>query len=399
MMFAAAMTGNPFRDDTARKNYVLVCVAVFFLFTTTSTLTVLSVVLSNLRYAPADIGYILASPIVPVLVSLLVAGRVVQGIGVLLTMLLGAGLTVAGFVAFEVGISSLAGAVVCRSVIGLGFGLLFSSSTVCVRDLLTGPSTTYFFGIFSALVPLPNAFAPSLGEWYLQHFGIDNFFLWLALPAIIGSLVLMYLFIQQSSAQSTTIGPLYTSYGRTLKRREFLLPALGILAVGLIWGFAVAYAALYLVGRNIPVGSFFLPLSLALFGSRFSLLAYLQCLDRSRLVTLAFTGMSLAYGLLLMGKNVAVCALAGLVFGLGYSLAFPTLSVWASDEFGVAERPIVMSLFNAFFHAGIFALPLVLGLFSGISLSLLLVSLTVLGGGLALGFYIVGKRFSTGRTR
>jgi len=187
------MTPPPFIDAAARRHYILVCAAIFLLFTTTSTLTLLSVVLSNLRYGQADIGQILAAPIAPVLVSLLLAGRVVERIGALPTMLVGAGLTVAGFVAFEVGISSLAGAIVCRSVIGLGFGLLFSASTIFVRNLLTGPSTTYFFGIFSALVPLPNAFAPSLGEWYLRRFGSDHFFLWLSIPAIIGACVLMVL--------------------------------------------------------------------------------------------------------------------------------------------------------------------------------------------------------------
>jgi len=386
------MTSHPFTNDAARRHYILACAAVFLLFTTTSTLTLLSVVLSNLRYGQADIGQILASPIGPVLVSLLVAGRVVQRIGAPSTMLLGAGLTVAGFVAFEVGIASLTGSIICRSIIGLGFGLLFSASTIFVRNLLTGPSTTYFFGIFSALVPLPNAFAPSLGEWYLRHFGTDHFFLWLAIPAIIGAFVLIYLLGQQRRVRTATTAPTCISYGQALKSREFLLPALGILAVGLIWGFAIAYAALYLVERNIPVGAFFLPLSLALFGSRFGLLAWLQRLERSRLVALAFAGMSLAYGLLLVGEDTTVCTLAGLVFGLGYSLAFPTLSVWASDTFAIEARPIVMSLFNAFFHAGMFALPLVFVLFSGISPFSLLIGLTALGGGLAIVFYCVGKR-------
>jgi len=75
---------------------------------------------------------------------------------------------------------------------------------------------------------------------------------------------------QQHRVQPATTGP---SYRQTLKSQRLLLPALGILAVGLIWGFAVAYVALYLVDRNIPVGAFFLPLSFALFGSRFDLLA------------------------------------------------------------------------------------------------------------------------------
>jgi len=390
------MTNSPFRDDAARRNYILVCTAVFLLFTTTSTLTLLSVILSNLQYGQAGIGQILASPIVPVLVSLLMAGHVVQRIGALPTMLLGAGLTVVGFVAFEVGISSFEGAIVCRGVVGLGFGFLFSSSSVFVRNLLTGTSTTYFFGIFSALVPLPNALAPSMGEWYLQHFGTDHFFLWLAIPSVVGLIVLMYLIGQERGTQPAAVTLSRTSYTQTLKNRKFLMPALGILAVGLIWGFALSYGALYLVDRNIPVGAFFLPLSLTLFGSRFGLLAYLQRLDRSRLIALAFAGMGLAYGFLLVGMNATICVLAGLVFGLGYSLAFPTLSVWASDEFAITERPIVLSLFNAIFHVGIFAVPLVLGLFSGINLFSLLAGLTALGCGFALVFYAVGKRPSGG---
>jgi len=181
----------------------------------------------------------------------------------------------------------------------------------------------------------------------------------------------------------------HVSYGEILRNRKFLPPALSILAVGLIWGFSVSYVAHYLMDRNIPVGLFFMPLSLILFVSRFSFLAWLQHLYRSFLVALAFSGMSLSYGILFFSGNAAACVLAGLIFGFGYSLAFPTLSVWVSNEFSMNERPIVMSLFNAFFHAGMFVMPLLSGIFSGARLSYMALILAALGGIIALIFFCI----------
>jgi len=167
---------DSFANAVARRNYILACTAVFFLFTTTSTLTLLSAILSIHQYNQAETSHILSSPIFPVIASLLVAGRAIQKVGPLSIMLFGAVLTVTGFIAFDCGIFSFFGSIACRSIIGFGFGFVFSASMVFVRNLLTGPSITYYFGIFSALIPLPNAFAPSLGEWYLRHFGSDSFF-------------------------------------------------------------------------------------------------------------------------------------------------------------------------------------------------------------------------------
>ena len=119
--------------------------------------------------------------------------------------------------------------------------------------------------------------------------------------------------------------------------------------------------ALYLSQDNFSVGLFFLPMSLALFGSRFGLLGILRGFSRPILVACSFGLMACAFALVLSLHSPIPIILAGTCFGVGYSLGFPILSVWVSDSFDIDERPIALSAFNASFYCGIFGIPSLIG--------------------------------------
>ena len=46
-------------------------------------------------------------------------------------------------------------------------------------------------------------------------------------------------------------------------------------------------------------------------------------------------------------------AAAGVLFGLGYSVAYPVLSVWVAEQFEPRQRTTPIALFNTMFSAGI----------------------------------------------
>jgi MFS family permease len=136
---------------------------------------------------------------------------------------------------------------------------------------------------------------------------------------------------------------------------------LGIFSIGVLWGFVTGYMALYLSQHNFSVGLFFLPMSLALFGSRFGLLGILSGFSRPVLVACSFVLMACAFALVLNLHSPIPIILAGICFGFGYSLGFPILSVWVSDSFDIDQRPIALSAFNASFYCGIFGVPSLVG--------------------------------------
>ena len=105
---------------------------------------------------------------------------------------------------------------------------------------------------------------------------------------------------------------------------------------------------------------------------------------------MAFSLIALAFALMLFVPTPLVSAVAGFIFGFGYSLGFPVLSVWLSDVFDIESRPIAMSLFNAYFHCGIFGIPLIVGMFESqllLKYSLTLLIAVAMGVGCNLYFY------------
>jgi MFS family permease len=155
----------------------------------------------------------------------------------------------------------------------------------------------------------------------------------MALPGLLALLTLIALSIifKELDCPSKTVATRLHSYYQILCAKKFHALGLGIFSIGVLWGFVTGYMALYLSQHNFSVGLFFLPMSLSLFALVLSL-----------------------HGPLLI-------ILAGICFGVGYSLGFPILSVWVSDSFDIDQRPIALSAFNASFYCGIFGVPSLIG--------------------------------------
>lgn len=350
---------SAFESAQARRTFIGLCVSTFLLFTTGSTLAILSLVMQAAGHGTREISLVLSSPIVPVVVSILAAGKLLRHFDPLRVALAGQLLMLTSFAAFEWTIASTAGAALCRAVFGLGFGIFFASSTFVARDLLSGPRTIYLFGIFGGMVTLPNVVAPGLAEYYLRHFGLNDFFLVLSIPAVCASLVLAAMCrTWRSRPMATTAGD--ATYREIYRHRDFRSTAFANLFIGVNWGMAFGYCALHLKSHGIPVAAFFSSMTTAFFATRFILMRLLHGRSRLGIVALAFATMGIAYLLLSGAQSFIVAALAGALFGAGYSSVLPILSVQASDLFPAADRPMAMALFNVHFHVGFFAFPMVI---------------------------------------
>ena len=373
-----------FLNNLDRRMFSFLCFVTFLGSLTTSTLTFLSTILADAGYSQRETGAILAAPLVPVLLALLSAGAVLRKISCIELMIVGQGFVVAGFIGLEYGFRSFFIAAIFRGLIGLGVGFYFSASMIYVRSLLVGPKTIYLFGIFASMMPLPNAIGPSIAEWYFRHNGIEHFFLCMAIPASLAfSCLVLALKKESIGIRPAFVAPL--SYLKILRTREFCILGLGIFSIGLMWGFVIAYMSLYLSQSHVSVGLFFVPMSLILFGSRFGFLSRISHLPKNLLTSISFSLMALAFALILALQTSTSSVIAGFFFGLGYSLGFPVLGVWVSDAFDVENRPIAMSLFNVFFHGGIFMVPLMVGLLEnhfGLNYSLVLLIAIAMGMGL-----------------
>jgi predicted MFS family arabinose efflux permease len=352
------LTTSSFIDVRARSDFWLFAAATFSLFTTNSMLALLSVVLKSKGLPAEDIGIVLSAPALPILVTMLLAGPVISRFGTLQVARAGTAIILAAYLSFTFTIDSFAGAIASRVAHGVGYALFMPAAMIYTDGRLALHRKIYYFGIYSSMFPLPNVIGPPLAEAYLRLFGTDRFFWYTALPALLGT-VLVYA-LKPAARTSVRQASLF-EYVHLLRHRGLWVPYGGVFFVGMFFGFVVSFMALLLQSRHTPVSYFFVSFTVCLFASRFLLLRYVQQLSRAALFTGGLALLSLSYLLLGLIVRPPAAILAGVLFGLGYSVAYPTLSVWVAQQFPADKQGMPLTLYNALFTLGIFLLPLLGG--------------------------------------
>jgi MFS family permease len=142
--------------------------------------------------------------------------------------------------------------------------------------------------------------------------------------------------------------------------------------------------ALALDRSGIQPGYFFFSCLTVLITSRIFLVGYLARFAREAIVTIGILTMVGAYACFAELALTAVrTAILGGLLGLGYSMTFPLLSVWISDQFAPDERGRPVALFGAAFHVGIYTVPFAMGVM-GTYISVYLALLWIAGFSAAL---------------
>jgi predicted MFS family arabinose efflux permease len=238
-----------------------------------------------------------------------------------------------------------------RLVWGMGIGLFLPCSMVYLQSRLNQVRFVYLVTLFSAMVPLAQAIAPTIGEFTLDHFGPQVMFVEGAIPAL---LALVLTFKMRPLERPTLSGRL--DFRSSLHTR-YALPVLGLLAGGTIFGYAIAYIGPALGERNISLSWFFVASTVAMIGGRVGASRRLTMLPPPLIagVGLLFSCASLVLAAFAGDRFVA--ALAGAALGMGNSVMFPVLSSWMSHGLAPTQRAGVQSIAATAFYFGVYATP------------------------------------------
>lgn len=344
-----------FENPRARFDFWLFAAATFAIFTTNSMLALLSVVLKK-QGLPADlIGVVLAAPAPTILITMLLAGPIITRFGALQIARAGALIMLMSYLTFELTVDGFYGAIGSRVCHGIGYALFMPAAMIYADSNLSGEHKVYYFGIYASMFPLPNVIGPPLAETYLRYVGVERLFLFTAIPCLLGAVLVFSLTPTNKTAVARTA---LVDYLQLLRQRSLWMPYAGIFTVGAFYGFAVSFMALLLDARHIPVSYFFVTFTVCLFSSRFLLLRYVQRLSKTLVLATGLAFLSCAYLVLALASAPAATIVAGVLFGFGYSVAYPTLSVWVTQQFSPDKQGMPLTLYNAIFTLGIFMLPL-----------------------------------------
>ncbi len=346
-----------FNEPGDARDYLLMASATFLVFLSHSTVTFLAVILRDLGAGEADIGVVLSAPLLPILAGMFLSGHLMERFGPLRVVRAGFLMILAAHASLQFTVTGFAGVFLSRAFHGLGYGIFMPASMTYVKEKLRPERMVHPFGIYASMILMPNIVGPWLMENLYGWMGLRGLFLVTAVPSVLGNLLAR---VPRGGHRPRT-GEEHLGYGDLL-RMGSIRPLMAIIfTVGMVYGIVPTMMALYLKAGGIAMVYYFTPFTAALFTGRFVVLRLLDRLSHRTLVTGGFLLMGASHLALVSFRTPGAAVLAGIVLGLGYSLEYPTLSVWISSRFRAGERGKPVALLNMSFHAGIFITPLVAG--------------------------------------
>ncbi|WP_374307467.1 MFS transporter [Methylocella sp.] len=348
-----------FVDARGRREYLQFAASAFLISFMYSHAALLAVVFEREGFDLHDTGLLLSLYAGPVVLFTFLSGAVSARIGVLNSCRLAVALMAMGFFSLRYTAGSFWPALASRLAQGTGQGLLLASFVTYGQSRLNANRFVYLIGLFSSMFALAQAFAPPLGAAVLNAFGAPAMFLEGSIPAL--------------AAFALTFGvrpiPLPKA-GRGLDLKAALArsrPAslAAIFVNGTMFGFTASFLAALLEARAVPIGAFFLASTTTLFASRFLAMGVFETLDRRLLVACGFLCQAASLALLGAAGVSWLVAVAGILFGAGYSVIYPVLSAAVSAGLEPSERAGPQALFNTAFNVGIFLMPYPVALLIG----------------------------------
>ena len=339
------------------RDYFLMASATFLVFLSHATISFLAVILRDLGVGEAGIGIILSAPLVPMLAGMFLSGYLMERFGPLRVVRAGFFMILLAHLSLQFTVNDFTSVYLSRAFHGFGYGIFQPAGMTYVMGKLRSERMVHPFGIYASMVLLPHIVGPWLMENLYASIGLRGLFLVTAVPSFLGNLIVRL----PRTGVVPEAGQDDVGYGRALRMAGLRPLFLAILIVGLVYGIVPTMMSLYLKLQNIPMVYYFTPFTMALFTGRFVVIRLLEQVPRRTLVTVGFLLMGTSHLWLISFRTPSAAVLAGIVLGIGYSLEYPSLSVWISGRFAPDERGKPVALLNMVFHAGIFITPLIGG--------------------------------------
>ncbi len=340
-----------FVDRGARREFIQLGFAGFLVSFMYSHNALFAVVFAREGFDLHQIGLLLSLYAIPVVAVSFFSGAIAARIGVLACCRLSVVLLIVGFFSLRFTAGAFWPALASRFVQGAGQGLFVVSFVTYAQSRLSPTRFVYLLGLFASMMPLAQAFAPPFGAFILNSFGAQTLFLEGTIPACLG--LLMTIGLRSLPNPGGERGLDFSAAWR----RNRIIPLAAVFVSGTLVGFTGAYLAAALEARALPIGAFFFSSTTAMFAIRFLAMRRFGAADKRLLVGTGFVLEALSFFLVTFAGQSWLIVVAGLLFGMGYSVVYPVLSAWMSEGIAPDRRAGPQALLNTLFNLGSFAMP------------------------------------------
>jgi MFS family permease len=238
-----------------------------------------------------------------------------------------------------------------RGLHGLFYGLAGTTMAAIVADSLPVARMAEGLGYYGLMSTLSMGLAPMIGIWLVNGFGYSTLF---DLVTILAAITLVTAIPVRSSGIRNPVQE--TSHGFTLSNlleKSALLPSAVMFLLSLINGSMVYYIALYAADLHVGnVGLFFAMDSLFMVVSRPISGRWADRGGSAYVILIGF--LSLIAGMVAVGLShtLAGFILAGVLVGVGYGFAMPTLQAFAVRNAPAGRRGAATGTYYVSFDLG-----------------------------------------------
>ena len=339
------------------RNFMLGFLANFLFFGTNFYLIpVLPLYLHGLGSTSAEIGLVIGSFSLTAIFLRPLVGRISDTVRKKWLMALGAVIFIAAPPLYAT-TTSLFMLALIRIFHGVGVAAFAASSAAFVPEIVPREKLSQATGLYVTSVSIATGLAPLLGSHMSSS---TDFLVQMLVPSIASVLaLLLVLLIKEDAPRAKAIR---APFGKVIKSPHVLVPTLIFTACSFTLGTITAFLPLYIIswGYHNP-GLFFAVFSLTLITGRFFAGSLPDRYGRARVIMPSLLLLCLALCILSASRSPALLALTAVVYGTGYSLAYPSLNAWVVEHSPPAGRGSAMGIFSASVDAGAFLGPLFMG--------------------------------------
>ena len=337
-------------DKKGFINFTLIIVANFFFFSNFSSFFLLPLYIKQLGGTEADIGFIMGSFGITSLGAIPFVTYLIDRYGRKPFMLFGALLMLVSSLLF-LALSDLSKLIyLFRMLQGIGFAFFFTSAATSAADIVPISRRAQGLGIFGAFTILSYAIGPTLGEFILNRFGFEHFFIIASSFSIIAVILILFSSITQFEKSVERFG---LGFFRLVvsKRYSLILLTNLLLAGGL--GSVLNFISAFLKEKDIGVYNFFVVYALTVtfvrvFGGRAS-----DVFGRKKVAAPSLIIFSISIAAIVFINSGLMAIVISFLFSFSYGMLYPVLTALVIDKARPDERGKAMGAYNACFSLGI----------------------------------------------
>ncbi len=335
-------------------SFLALLIANFFFFLNFSQLMLLPKFIAHLGLSPVDIGIVMGTFSVSVLIILPLVGLISEKIPKKTVFIFGSVLMCCAtpFYAYVEGLGAVI--VILRIIQGVGFSCAFGITAAMVFDIVMVSQRRYLLGILTVSNISTHAIGPVFGEYVIHTYGYEAFFFSAAAFGIIACIAGLFLPSKKAIREKKVFAPMHA------------LPYMAATVVlGIVFGTSVIFLPPYLMTMGITDSSFFFVAFVcgSLIVWAFLYKALRQIGEKTAWVITVILLMGLPAGVYWM-NSILVLSILSLLFGMGYGYLYPTLNALTIDAYP-RMRGMANSIFVWSFNFGMLLASLGFGSIAG----------------------------------